>query len=58
MPVTTCMNLLLQESSPCFSTQSQPAPTTEAASSLHLEEGIIEDELISFIQVDQTRIML
>ncbi|DBB03480.1 TPA: hypothetical protein ACH3X3_010833 [Trebouxia sp. C0006] len=39
-----------QESLPCFSTQSQPAPTTKIASSLHSEEGIIEDSLSSFIQ--------
>ncbi len=58
MPVTTCMHMLLQESSPCFSTQSQPAPTTEAASSLHFEEGDTEDHLISFIQVEQTHTML
>ncbi|DBA80831.1 TPA: hypothetical protein ACH3X1_008047 [Trebouxia sp. C0004] len=41
-----------QESSSCFSTQSQPAPTTKA-SSTHFEEGIAKDKLISFIQVDQ-----
>ncbi len=57
MTVTTCMDMLVQESSPCFSTQSQPAPTTKAAS-IHFEEDIIEDKLISFIQVDQARPML
>jgi len=57
MTVTTCMDMLVQESSPCFSTQSQPAPTTKAAS-IHFEEDTVEDKLISFIQVDQARPML
>ncbi|KAL0037988.1 hypothetical protein WJX79_008631 [Trebouxia sp. C0005] len=38
-----------QESSPCFSIQSQPAPTTEAAS-IHFQEGDTKDRVISLVQ--------